>query len=327
MSTDTSTRTDTGQRGYDHSAAYYASDDELLSVAVPFLLGGVAADEPTVVSLEPERSELVRAALPRPSDVTFLVTDDVYSRPAAAIRQYRELMAGLVAGGARGIRIFGEVPRAAIATAWDWWARYEAAVNHAYDEFPLRSMCAYDLRTTPREVLDDVARTHPFVAGPGGGHDSNDHYVDPPAFLAAPRPMTPYPVQLTPPVADLVDPTPAAARHAVVAADRGALPAAEVEDLVIAVSEVVTNALSHGRPPVRVRVWTAPDHTVVTVHDSGRGPTDPFAGLVPTDQGGFGLWLVHQLCAHVALHHDHTGFTVRLTAGHPRRGGEPDDPR
>lgn len=98
------------------------------------------------------------------------------------------------------------------------------------------------------------------------------------------------------------------------------LPAAEVEDLMVSVSEVVTNALRHGRPPVRLRAWSDTDHVVVTCHDTGTGPTDPFAGLLPAPDreiGGLGLWLTHQLCTHVALHHDDTGFTVRLTAGHP----------
>jgi anti-sigma regulatory factor (Ser/Thr protein kinase) len=320
MGSDTGTR----QRGYDHSAIYYASDEELLAVAVPFLLDGRDTGDPTVVSLEPERAELVRAALPRSSEVTYLGTDDLYVRPAAAIKEYRTMMAGFVAAGARDIRIVGEVPKAAISTAWDSWARYEAAVNHAYDEFPLRSMCAYDTRTTPRHVLDDVARTHPFVAAPGGGQHTSEHYVEPPAFLATPRPVTPYPIQLTPPPVELTDPTPSAVRRAVRAWNRTTLPAEEIDDFVLAVSEIVANALCHGRPPVRFTLWGDTDHMVVTVHDTGPGPADPFAGLLPAPHpdlerhhAGFGLWLAHQLCAHVALHRDDDGFTVRLTAGRP----------
>ncbi|MFI9012112.1 anti-sigma factor RsbA family regulatory protein [Actinosynnema sp. NPDC053489] len=311
----------TSKRGYDHSAIYYASDEELLAVVVPFLSEGLEAGEPTVVSLEPERSELVRRALPRSAEAVFTVVDDLYARPAAAIKSYREMMAGFVAAGARGIRIVGEVPQAAFTTAWDWWARYESAVNHAYDEFPLRSMCAYDTRATPRRVLDDVVRTHPFVATPDGGHHVGDHYVEPPDFLAEPRPVAPLPIQHTPPLVDLVDPNPSTARLAVLEANRSDLPAAEVEDLMLSVSEVVTNARRHGRAPVRFRLWSDAHHVVVTCHDTGPGPSDPFAGLLPApdrDLGGLGLWLAHQLCTHVALHRDDTGFTIRLTAGHPR---------
>lgn len=307
---------ETARRGYDHAAVHYGSDAELLAVAVPFLEGGLAAGEPTFVSLAPDRAELVRRALSPSADARFLPADDLYARPAAAIRSYRELMAGLVAGGADGIRIFGELPRAAIDTSWDWWARYEAAVNHAYDEFPLRSMCAYDTRITPRHVLDDVARTHPFVATPGGGHHSNAGYVDPLAFLAGPRPMTLLPIQHTAPLLELTDPLPSAARRAVLGVTGTGLAVAEIDDLVLAVSEIVDNAVRHGRPPVTMRLWADAGHVVVTVHDTGEGPGDPFAGLLPADRqiGGRGLWIAHQICQ-VTLHRDETGFTARLTAG------------
>ncbi|MCE6995536.1 sensor histidine kinase [Saccharothrix sp. S26] len=314
------TDTDTGRRGYDHAAAYYTSDEDLMAVALPFLLGGLEAGEPTVVSLAPERSELVRRALPRSAEAVFTVTDDLYARPAAAIKSYREMMAGFVADGARGIRILGEIPPVGLSRSWDWWARYESAVNHAYDEFPLRSMCAYDTRTTPRHVLDDVAATHPFVAAPDGAHLIGERYVEPPDFLADPRPMTPYPIERTPPLVELTDPAPAAARRAVVQANRASLSAQEIGNLVLAVSEIVTNAARHGRPPVLFRVWSDTDHVVVTIHDTGAGPTDPFAGLLPApdrESGGLGLWLTHQICHHVALHRDKHGFTVRLTAGDP----------
>jgi anti-sigma regulatory factor (Ser/Thr protein kinase) len=306
-------------RGYDHAAVHYDGDDELLAVAVPFLEGGLAAGEPTLVSMEPDRAELLRGALPPSARVEYLSTRDLYARPAAAIKSYRELMARFVAGGAAGIRIFGEIPPAAIDTSWDWWARYESAVNHAYDEFPLRSMCAYDTRTTPRHVLDDVARTHPFVATPGGGHLPNTGYIDPLSFLAGPRPMTPLPIELTPPLAELADPRPADARRAVMAIAPVDLPAAEVDDLVLAVSEIVDNALRHGRPPVRVRIWAGAGQMVVSVHDTGEGPADPFAGLLPAARsiGGRGLWIAHQICSQVTLYRDETGFTARLTAGRP----------
>ncbi|MFB9689026.1 anti-sigma factor RsbA family regulatory protein [Amycolatopsis plumensis] len=306
-------------QGYDHAAVHYGGDEELLAVAVPFLEAGLAAGEPTVVSMAPERAELVRDALSPSARVEYLSTRDLYARPAAAIKSYRELLAGFVADGAAGIRVFGEIPPAVIDTSWDWWARYESAVNHAYGEFPLRSMCAYDTRTTPRHVLDDVARTHPFVATPGGGHHTNTGYVDPLSFLADPRPMTPLPIESTAPRAELANPRPADARRAVLATAPLDLPADEVDDLVLAVSEIVDNALRHGRPPVRVRIWAGAGQMVVSVHDAGTGPADPFAGLLPADRsiGGRGLWIAHQICSQVTLHRDETGFTARLAAGQP----------
>ncbi|MEV4708816.1 sensor histidine kinase [Actinoplanes sp. NPDC049316] len=307
-----------GHTGYFHAAVQYASDEELLAVTVPFLLGGVAAGEPTFVSFGERTADLVRSALPRDSGVQFLTGGDVYARPTAAIRSYRNLLAEQVAAGAGQIRIIGEMPVSAFGSTWDWWARYESAINHAYDDFPLWSMCAYDARITPAAVLADVASTHPRYALPDGTHVDSAAYADPRTYLAEDRPPIPDPLQAGPATVELVGPTPGQARHAVHTADRGQLPAADVDDLVVAVSETVTNALRYGAPPVVLRVWSGADRIVVTVTDRGPGPKDPYAGLLPARDnaaGGRGLWITHQSCNHVAACGDDDGWTIRMIAG------------
>ncbi|NES14874.1 MULTISPECIES: sensor histidine kinase [Micromonospora] len=309
-----------GHVGYYHEAILFDSEEHLLAVVVPFLLGGVEAGEPAVVGFGARNAELVRRALPAGSGVTFLPGGDVYARPTSAIRAYRKLLAGYVAEGATQIRIVGELPPQTLGATWDWWARYEAAINHAYDDFPLWSMCAYDTRVASPQVLADVARTHPREARPDGSHLPIGDYTEPTSFLAEPRAMLLDPVQRTAPLVELTDPTAAEARAAVQAADRGQVPADDVEDLKVAVSEMVTNALRHGQPPTRMRLWSGPDRIVVTVQDRGDGPKDPYAGLLPAGDGatgGLGLWISHQSCNHVALHRHDDGFTVRLTAGNP----------
>ena len=143
-----------------HEALLFPSDEELLDVLVPFLSDGFDAGEPTMVALSDRHLELVRSALPAGLPFEFL-PDDAYSRPAKVIRAYRERMAGHVRAGADRIRLVGELPATSFGATWDWWARYEAAVNHAYSEFPVWCLCAYDRRATPPAVLRDVARTHP----------------------------------------------------------------------------------------------------------------------------------------------------------------------
>jgi anti-sigma regulatory factor (Ser/Thr protein kinase) len=310
----------TGHQGYFHEAVCYSSDDDLLAVVVPFLTGGVDAGEPTVVALTEKNTATVRAALPESAGITFVADDDVYSRPAAAIRSYRALMTSYLARGAPQIRILGEVPAAALGVTWDAWARYESAINLAYDDFPLWSLCAYDTRVTPAAALADVARTHPRSATTDGRHLWSDAYTDPVAYLSEDRTVVADPLQRTAPAAELTDPLPVAARHAIRAADPGRIAPDEVEDLVIAVSEVVTNAIRHGRPPVVVRIWPGADRMVVTVTDGGAGPQDPFAGLVPGSgaaPGGRGLWITHLSCNHVTASRTRDTFTVRLTAGNP----------
>lgn len=308
-------------QGYFHESLCYDSEEHLLAVVVPFLQGGVDAGEPSIVGLGERRAALVRAALPAGSPVIYLAGDDTYARPAAAIRSYRRLLAEHVTAGAGQIRIVGELPVSSFDPAvWDSWARYESAINHAYDDFPLWSMCAYDVRTTPRGMLDDVLRTHPRTALPGDRHVPSPGYVEPRAFLADLRPVPPDPLQHASPRLDLSDPTAAEARQAIRHAAPHALPDDDLDDLVVAVSETVTNAHRYGRPPARLRVWTGPARMVVTVSDNGDGPKDPFAGLLPLSPssaatGGLGLWIAHQSCGHVALTRDETGFTVRLTTG------------
>jgi histidine kinase-like protein len=105
--------------------------------------------------------------------------------------------------------------------------------------------------------------------------------------------------------------------------DTPPLDPSDIQHLVVAVSEAVTNVVSHGRPPVRFRRWTAPDRIVATVSDRGDGPADPFAGLLPvtdTCSAGCRLWLTHQLCGHVTLDTTDNGFTIGLVVGTPQPG-------
>lgn len=308
-----------GHAGYFHETAFYGSDGELLDVVVPFLEGGRAAGEPTLVALDRRNTALVRGAMDV-DGIRFLPGAGQYDRPAATIRAYRHMLAGLVAAGAEQIRVVGDVPHPGSGAPWQGWARYEAVVNHAYDAFPLWGLCPYDTRTTPADVLEEVALLHQHVATPDGGHTRNDRYVDPASHLAARGSGPADPLLEGPPAFDLRDPTSQDARIAV-AALGVPLERGTIEDLVAATSEVVSNALRHGRPPVRVRGWVGPDRVVVLVHDGGGGPADPFVGLLQPDRdpasGGLGLWIAHQLCSEVALSSDDDGFDVLLVAGAP----------
>ena len=173
-----------GTEGYFHEAALYGSDDEFLAVVLPFLTDGVDAGEPTLVTLGEANSQLVRSALTNTRGISFMPGEMQYARPAASIRAYQELMAEHTRKGATQIRIVGDVPHPGVGVEWGWWARYEAAVNDAYDAYPVWGLCPYDARRTPTEVLADVTRTHPHLATVDGGHVINPDFVDPSGFLA-----------------------------------------------------------------------------------------------------------------------------------------------
>jgi anti-sigma regulatory factor (Ser/Thr protein kinase) len=74
-------------------------------------------------------------------------------------------------------------------------------------------------------------------------------------------------------------------------------------DFVLALSEIATNALVHGGPPVEARVWVGPDRLHAVVSDNGPGP-DPLVGYLPVSPspgGGIGLRLARQLTDHLAV--------------------------
>jgi anti-sigma regulatory factor (Ser/Thr protein kinase) len=90
-----------------------------------------------------------------------------------------------------------------------------------------------------------------------------------------------------------------------------------VADLSLAVTEVLTNALVHGSPPVQVHVYDEDRTWVWHVQDGGGLPVDPLAGLLPPvgpADHGYGLWLARQLVAAVDVGCDDTGTHVRLHA-------------
>lgn len=304
-----------------HAAAVYGSDEEFLAIVLPFLTDAVKAGEPVVVSVDEPCQRLIRTAMPEVSAVVFVDRDEIGNRPATTIDAYRKLLADHLAGGAERIRLVGDVPHPGRGEPWGDWARYEAAAEHAFGGFPLWSLCPYDTRDTPTDVLADVARTHRYLAVANGEFLANPRFEDPSRFLAQ-RPLPAAdPLETDPPRTDLTNPSPSQARTAVrETAQHTGLDTKAIENLTYAVSEAVTNGLCHGRPPVRLRLWTAPSRVLATISDTGSGPVDPFAGLLPatgTETGGLGLWLAHQLCDHVTLSRGADGFTIRLSVGTP----------
>jgi anti-sigma regulatory factor (Ser/Thr protein kinase) len=308
-----------GQAGHFHEAGFYGSDAEFRALIVPFAEEGIAAGEPVIIGYDDRKSGLLRSWLTDPSAVEFIGAKSLYATPAGAIAACRRLFEFHVAMGAGQIRIAGDVPHPGNGGRFEGWDRYESAVNTVWDDFPVWSRCLYDTTTAAAAVLDVVERTHPRIVWPSGQRRASDRYQDARAFEGLPH--APDPLEASPPLVELVNRSAADARHALAPIGRGRIPAAAVHDLLIGVTEAVTNAQRHGRPPATVRIWAAPDRIVVTVHDTGPGPADRLAGLVPAPGSvpgrrlGYGLWVIHQLDLDVALRHTDDGFTVRLRGG------------
>jgi anti-sigma regulatory factor (Ser/Thr protein kinase) len=306
-----------GQVGHFHEAGFYASDAEFAALIVPFVEEGLAAGEPVIIGYDERKAGLLGSWLSDPSAVEFVGDANLYVTPTRAIAAYRRLFEFHVTAGAGQIRVAGDVPHPGNGRRFEGWDRYEWAVNSVWQDLPVWGLCLYDTTATPQPVLDVVERTHPRFVSPSGQRRASPRYQDVLAFECIPAP--PDPLEATTPMVELTDRAVADVRHAITQIGRGRLADTTLADLTLGTSEAAGNALLYGRRPVTVRIWAAQERVVVRVHDTGPGPADPLAGLVPAPPGtsspGLGLWVIHQLDIDVALIHAGDGFTVRLRAG------------
>lgn len=296
-----------------HHAGFYDSDAEFRSLIVPFAEEGLEAGEPLIFGYDERKNNLLSTWLPASARVTFITDTSLYATPARAIATFRRLFARHVADGAARIRIAGDVPHEGNGGRFHGWDRYEAAVNTAWSDYPVQSLCLYDATTVSLQVRDVVERTHPCLLSTSGERLANTRYEDPFVPLDAVIDE----LESAAPLVSRSDISPAEARTVIEAVATPRLDRDTVHDLVLAVSEAVSNALVHGRAPTRFEVWADRDRVIVHVHDSGDGPLAAMPGLMPVNSetgAGLGLWLIHQLGIDVDLIGAPDGFTVRLCA-------------
>jgi anti-sigma regulatory factor (Ser/Thr protein kinase) len=307
-----------GRPGRFHEAGFYRSDAEFGALIVPFAEDGVAAGQPVNLGYDSRKASLLRSWLHDPGAVTFIADASLYATPARAIASYWQMFEELTAAGATQIRIAGDVPHEGNGGRFAGWDRYESAANTVWDRFPVWSRCLYDATTAAPSVLDVVARTHPRIALPSGRYQPSRRYQQAADFQ--PLPPGPDPLEDSVPAIVLSDPSPAQVRHVLTSIGQGRVPGTALEELMIGAGEAVGNARRHGRPPVTARIWAGSRRILIHVHDTGPGPADPLAGLVPAwSRPGLregGLWLIHMLGLDAAMIRSRDGFTVRLAAGH-----------
>jgi len=195
-------------------------------------------------------------------------------------------------------------------------ARHEALCNIAFRGREITIVCLYDTARLPAAVINDAARTHPVVMTSGTQQLSA-------AYLGAGQLPPECDDPLPPPAADAVsigfDGHLGAVRDFAAARARAAgLESARVNDVVLAVSELAANALSHAAGAGVVRSWYTSDELLCQIEDAGH-IADPLAGRrrLPADaRGGHGLWLVNVVCDLVERRTSSAGTVTRL---HMRR--------
>ncbi|MGZ4541135.1 MAG: anti-sigma factor RsbA family regulatory protein [Blastococcus sp.] len=305
-----------------HDALLYDSPGQLAEVAAAFLLEGLAAGDVAVLATSEGTAGLLLEAVDGDRRVQVVPRAQVYgARTPAALSAVRKLGERRPPGSSARVRVVGEVDFGPSERHWPEWQRYEAVVNEALTGWPLWGLCVFDTQRLPAPLLETARRTHSHVLTEAGRRP-NPEFTAPADYLRS-LPLPDEPLEDGPPLLCAHDVGDFRALRHAVGRELAALPGhrEELEDFLLAVDEMVSNADRHGGPPVSLGLWTSADRIVCSIGDGGPGWDDPFAGFGPAhgadlSRGGMGLWLARQLCDHVDIagHGGHDGgLRVRLT--------------
>ena len=275
---------------FEHVAVYHAGDDDLAERLAPEIARALAAGDAVLVCSSQGVWQRISARLGAASETVEYVAADVrYDHPNVSMRILHDFVRDRMRGGAGVAWSIGAIPYDGDETRNADWVRYEQAVNDVLQHLPLRAVCTYDVTTTPPDLLDEARCAH------SNGAD-NDHW---PPHAGSRSSVPPIVVPATEPLLRLSVHSSRSARHTIAEAYRQLLGEDALGELTLIVSEIASNALRHGAPPVIVSAWydAATNSSVVDVSDHGRGIDDPFVDLRPPRQrpGGAGMWIVGQL--------------------------------
>ncbi|MEU1751819.1 ATP-binding protein [Micromonospora matsumotoense] len=108
-------------------------------------------------------------------------------------------------------------------------------------------------------------------------------------------------------------------RHSVSSCAHSAgLTGQRLDDFVLAVNELITNAVRHGGGQGWLRLWRRPGELVCEVADHGNGMSeqqlDDRSRPAPDTAGGWGLWLARELSDAMEVESGAAGTTVRISA-------------
>lgn len=287
-----------------HQALIYESEQEFVDVALPFVRAGVEAGEPVLAAVQEPNVEALRRRLPADSaGVELRTVEQWYENPSRT----RAKFAAWVAERRNGhrIRLIGEPPWPLASEARTReWARHESVLNVAFGDLPVTFICPYDARILPESIIEHARRTHPQIWA-GSGRVESASYADPRTYCrelnGGGRAGDPPPaVEVEFGAGDL-----ARLRRLVEGEGlRAGIGEGRIEDLVLAVNEIATNALVHGGTPARLRVWRRGEELVFDVHDGGDGVADPLAGQLKPDLAlghGWGLWIARMVADAVEI--------------------------
>jgi anti-sigma regulatory factor (Ser/Thr protein kinase) len=302
-----------------HEALYYGDLDEFLTGTLPFVHDGLARDEAVLIAVPEPRLGLLLAALGSDAAGVRFIDMAVVGRNPNRIIPW-VLTSFLNEHHPRRVRIIGE-PIFVGRTPDEIGpcVQHEALINVAFAGVDTAILCPYDVSQLP-SIVDFAEHTHPVVVERDGRRRPGDYRPPTDVLDMHNRPL---------PEPDAVEealvfdvPRLGQLRHLVHRHATGAgLPPERVADAQVAVSEVGTNALTHGGPAIAtLRAWSDPSRVVYEIRGAGR-IEDPMAGRIvppPDAPSGRGLLVANRLCDLIQTHTLLSGTVTRL---HLRRPG------
>jgi anti-sigma regulatory factor (Ser/Thr protein kinase) len=300
-----------------HLALIYHGVDEFVARVGGYVRAGLALEEPVLVLASREKVQKVRDELG--AEATAVEFADAETGYHPQLRATYECLDYIQRQEGRRSRVVAEqtLSRRSPMEVSDY-LRMESAANVVYQPYPVEILCPYDASTLRSELIEACRRTHAELLEHDGARSSAS-FVDPRQFIPDST-TVPEPPASAPTIECLTGAdVPAARQFTREEVSRAGLPEHVVDDVVIAVSELVANALTHGRPPARLSVYT--EHPpgqapvlVCHVRDGGGIPVDALAGYAPPRElgtGGRGLWMARQLCDSVQVSTDSAATHVR----------------
>jgi anti-sigma regulatory factor (Ser/Thr protein kinase) len=301
------------ERAFSHQALFYRNARDYQAGAVPFVLDGLARDQPVAVAVPARQRRLLASTLGLlAQDVEFIEMEEVGRNPGRLLPAVLQAFVDQHAG--QTCRILGEpVWSGRSAEEYPACVQHEALVNLAFEGRTADLLCPYDVAALGPEVVRDVEATHPSILD-ADGHEvrQSTRYAPDEAYERYNEPL--FAPADVPVVAFDIETLAAARRAATEFAARCGTTEARLADLALAVGEVCANSVQHGGGHGELAVWSRDDMVVCQVSDRGR-LLDRLAGrrLTSVQQyDGRGLYLVHQVADLIRTHVADDGLTTHI---------------
>jgi anti-sigma regulatory factor (Ser/Thr protein kinase) len=290
-----------------HHAFLYESRDAFVASIAPFIREGIDSGDTVFAATKPANIEALREELGSDgARVEFHDAAEWHTRPYERLQGFKRLVAAVPQG--RGLRALGEPVWEGSPAVVRQLARYESIFNLALADADVRFVCLYDSAALPDAILRYALSTHPEQVVSGRSTPCPD-FVAPESFVPGRPPAPPSTASRLPP--ELADLRRLVAEHAL---DAG-IAHERAEDFVVAANEIATNAIRHGRPPIRGFVWVDADEVVCQITDAGSGIANPLTGWLPPSEGAIGGWglpIARQFSDALEVTQSEAGNTVSL---------------